>query len=231
MKGWVFADSAMENVIYIVLAIVWVIVQLAARSARKNKPPAPPSLGGEPDEAAPARPPALNPEEELRRFLRELSGAPPEPRPAASPPPPPLLARPAVSPGTGPTPSPGAMAQKLRERRRAKALAAPAPAKAPAAPPPIAPVATTTDTPPRVTILEDRLAPAIGNAPMAMPSIPMAAAVAIRSVTFSAGGPSRVRRRTALPRSRRALRQAVMYQAVLGPPRVLQPYGVKEWIG
>ena len=227
----------MENIIYIVLAIVWVIVQLAARGARKNKPPAPSSPplfgGGAPDDSDKARPPALNPEEELRRFLRELSGAPAEPRPAAAPPPPPPPppVTPAASPAAMPMATPRGMAQKLRERRRTRMAASPGPAPAPATPSAKAPAASASEAPPTVTILEDRLAPAIGNAPMAMPSIPMAPALAIRSVTFSAGGPSRVRRRTALPRSRGALRQAVMYQAVLGPPRALQPYGAKEFIG
>ncbi len=219
----------MENVIYIVLAIVWVIVQIAARSARKNKPAKPPELPpfhrDVPESADRGRPPALDPEEELRRFLRELSGAPAEPRPAAAPPPisPPARARPPMAATAAPTTGRGGKAWRKRHPVAPAADAVPLP------PPDSTPAAVPAETPTQVTLLEDRTAPAMGTVSMA--AVPMAAVQPFRSVTFSAGGPSRMRRRTALPRGRGAWSRAVIYQAVLGPPRGLQPYGEKELLG
>lgn len=102
------ASGGAGAVLWLVIIVFWAISTLAQKSREKKeaerrramRPPGPPGAPPAPP-PPPPRQEAADPEEELRRFLREITGMPPEPpkpRPAAPPPlppaePPPRMAR------------------------------------------------------------------------------------------------------------------------------------------
>ncbi len=210
------ADSGLENLIYIVVAIVWFVIQIAAQNAKRRKRQLPPPTMpmGEPP---PPPPSVLDPEEELRRFLKELSGesAPPPrptprappPTPSTAPPPPTFAPPPEIPPPPAATPPPIARPKPARPAVSRKR---------PAAPPPL----------PREEVVAaqtseraaDAVAPVSPTAPVSGLAFQGVAAFPI------AASARRRRRRVSLPMGRSALRRAVLYQTLLGPPRALEPY-------
>ena len=143
---WIQAGG-FENVLPFVILILWVIgkVMNARAGARAKRPPGPPPpvrQGGAPEAS-----PAESGEEQLRRFLAELTGT--EPPPAAPPPAPePLSVPPALPefrpaeparppmasslPGPSASPEPFSLRRSVAERHRRRRMR-------PAAPPPVPP--------------------------------------------------------------------------------------------
>lgn len=105
----ILAASDAGALIWIIIMIFWAISTLAQKAREKKEAerrralrPAGPSGAPVPAPPPPSEPKAVDPEEELRRFLREITGLPPEPPkpqppPAAPPPLPPSRHKPPAS--------------------------------------------------------------------------------------------------------------------------------------
>lgn len=213
----------MENLIYLVLAIVWVILQIATRNARRTRS-APPRQT--PDEEAGEsfpRAPAADPGEELRRFLRELSGQPAETPPPLPPKgePPPVGAPPSAVPSSASPPRRRSRRQRIETAvEPASVVSAPVSA-AVAAEPPQASEPVVVSAPPVA-------APQFSFRMMSLPAVPSAASRTVGAISSSAAVGAGARRRIRLPMGRADIRRGILYQVVLGPPRALQPYGTQE---
>ncbi len=219
MKGFWTADSTVENIIYILLALAWVVIQLVARNAKRKmeEPPAGPTR-------SPPRPPpsVLDPEEELRRFLRELSGetttspAPPPISTAPAPAPPPAFAPPSPPP-LMPSKAGRAHAEKVRRKPKSPSAAA--------FPPPHSAVVGTDrweapSVPPAAAYTEPARAavPLTPRSSLSF-SVPLPSPRSVGAFSTTFGPRSRRRLGDLRLRDRRTLRKAVLYQAILGPPR------------
>lgn len=215
----------MENLIYLVLAIVWVILQIATRNARRTRGAPPRRAPDEESEAPFPRAPAADPEEELRRFLRELSG-----QPAETPPPlPPKSEPPPVAAPPPPASGPASPPRRRSRRGRVETVVEPAPVVS-------APVSTAVAmAPPQASepiavAAPPAAPPQFSFRMMSLPSVPIAAARTVGALSFSTAIGAGPRRRTRLPMGRSDIRRGILYQVVLGPPRALAAYGTKETI-
>ncbi len=231
--------ASAEPIIFIVLAAIWVVVQILNRAGKSaprpkapgERPEAPPGRSETPDR--PVARPSASPEDELRRFLQELTGAPAEePRPAAPPPPPPppppMPRAPTSRPARAATRPPPAPSRRAAAPRRA-------------APHPFASVSTEAlraeekrMTRAAARGLSDTMRQAmqrragsatVGAAALklgmpAMPMLPPGAGAAFRAT------PGRAARHNRVPRGEPdALRRAVVLSTVLAAPRALAPPG------
>lgn len=214
----------MENLIYLVLAIVWVILQIATRNTRRSRGIPPDRASGDQTEAPIPRAPASEPEEELRRFLRELSG-----QSAESPPPLPPKSEPASPPIVAPPPAvPSSASPPRRRSRRQRVETTVEPAPVVSAP---VSVAVAAEPPPAsepvVVAAPPAAAPQFSFRMMSLPSVPIAATRPVGAITFPTANAAGARRRIRLPMGRADIRRGILYQVVLGPPRALQPYRTK----
>lgn len=220
------ADSGGEAVVWLFLAVIWVIAQLVSR-ARKGPSRPPPLPGG--------RSPV---EDDLQRLFKTISEAtrlPPTAPPTQEPP----LSRPmrpvpyGAPPQTAKPPPPRNFEARLREAHAARATAprpqpqarAPAPRQAPR-PSPVKPAwePTAHEAPPPLEVSDisqlgaTRLRAVLPNMPLLSGK-----GFRLRALTLPGAG-SQVRptpARLALFQGRQALKQAVIARVVLGPPKAL----------
>ncbi len=211
------ATSRFEGIVFLVMAVVWVIGQLAARSARQRRgapPGAPPRPDRGPGAPLPPRP-ADSPEAELRDFLEQLAGR--RARPAAVPPP---------VPGT---PVPAAPAAARPAARRAEPVArddrpgprAPRPSRARTAEAPPVAAGEHFDAKSPALARQRRLSAGAALSSMRMPTVALPAGNvgALRRFAIGTGrAASSIGFRPDL-HTRGALRRAVVYRTLLEPPR------------
>ncbi len=247
MNGsWIHAGG-FENVLPFIILALWIVgkVMNARAEARSRKPPA--------DDEAPApfprtsRPdtePAPSGEEQLRRFLADLTGddTPPPAPPPALPEPPPLPEFRPSAPVRPPmrtfmtesqaAPGPMSLRQKMAERRRLLRTlrAAPPPVPVPVHPAPTQPqqpypeYAAPTANAALVTMLGPQARTAV------MPASGM------QGITMAGPNMGSIGRLSALGRAgsttwairpllgnRRRLKEAMILRTILAPPRALDP--------
>lgn len=219
--------DAFENIVGLIILILWGVGRLVMS---RNKPAPPPSPAAPPSEAQ-------GPDDELRRLLEELSGgqpaapAAPPPEPSSSPPPPvsvrPREAGPAHAPMRPPPlperpASPSRPAPRHRRRptvtapshlERARAVGQDDASLAVRSSPPLAPTVSPGAAPLKVAIFS--------AAPRAvLPTQSFGGMATLRGAVTHRDSPNARRIRQWLS-SARTRRDAVVLAEVLGPPRAL----------
>lgn len=200
------AGSGKESLFWLVMAVVWVVVQIISRSAKKKR-----------GQASPARPPppsSAQPDTSLEDFLRSLGAEPAlPPSPVVEPEPAPMVAAEPAPP------------VRIRKRRAPRPLTPPppSPAPAPAGPEPGEAYEQAIKPPPGSEVV--RTGQRIRGM-MVIPKIPVINVRSLRvpglvfqgsSINNRSPGPGR------FPlKGRAALRQAMLHRLILEPPHVFE---------
>lgn len=235
------ANNAVEIITFLVLAVIWIAVQVLNRSARK--PPPPPRDTGRPKPESPPE----SPEDELRRFFEQLARSAedeaepaPDPSPAPSatrPPPPPRVytAPPPVPtraeetrPDAPPWPARPASTTGPRDVRKRRTIPFARQQKAPL-PPPALPTLDATEAAGLAGSLHKRMraGSAVGSrtVPLRMALPPLHSMQLRTSPTNSSAALSPAAALLMRGDRRQALRNAVIWSAIIGAPRALAPAG------
>lgn len=187
------AASGIEGIFFLVIAVVWVIIQIA--SARKKEGPTASSPQQKPEEDYTDY---SSPEDELRKFLQRLG------QPAPPPAPPPLPAAPARTssdPARGERTTAAAAMKKARERELPKRRPAP---------PPVVYEAQAIELPP----VQESLPDAYATSHVVIPSVPDVSEIA----PYQRIDPIIM---TSLS-SRGSLRKVLVLKEILGAPLALR---------
>ena len=242
MFGNVIRADATETLIGLVVLVLWVVGNIVSASKKRTQKPAPPPMGGKPQQPA-ATPPGLppemmgSPEDELRELLERLAGGVRRPAPPPIPPP--------LPPETVRHPQPQGLRERLRRHDRrprfrpAQGASATMPAPPPPRPPQVAAARPVAEENHYATVepvggrrtpdLRGAMASAVRIADVALPRIRIGPAAPLGG---SGGTMERGAGLTALAREmhgRRGLRHAFIVQTIVGPPRALQPYRQGEY--
>jgi len=229
MKELWAASNGLETLIYLLLGLAWVVIHIAQNAQRKGGGPRTPPGRPRPPSVPP---PALNPEEELRRFLSELSGetapaTPPPPSPTPVPPTRPRIPTMPSLPPASPRFEPSRATRRPTERPRPRP---PRPAFPPR--PEKAEAGAIGPTQALAELAISDIAPAPMGPPPTPGSSPFSVLYAVAPVTATGSFGKIVfpvstglcRHATVSLRGRAALQKAVLHQAILGSPRSVRPY-------
>ena len=238
----ILAQNGFEGLIFVVMAVVWAVVQVLNRVGRRT-PESPKGARGKPKRKPSERPgagPASPPEDDLRRFLEELAGV--EPKEETTTPPPLPQRRPATQPAgpprQQPTPTPAQRPATAPAPMRAPdqvrtAYTASPPNERTPSPKPFVPRSVSRKPEQKIAlrmeeagadILERFHDSSSGPLSISMPAFPM-----IRisgSAGLSVSSQEKQSGRTVFRTGDRAeLRRAVLLSAILGAPRAIAPVG------
>ncbi len=249
MNGAWIQAGGFENVLPFIILILWIVgkvMNARAEARARQKPPG--DAGPRPARrtSPPAVPEAGSGEEQLRRFLAELTGVEPPPpaevEPPAYEPPAPLPdlpplpgfrpagpARPPMVssvPGPSGSPEPFSLRRSVAERNRRRRMRPPPP---PPVPLPVAAPVRRAANAEAAASAEAMTAPRPQARPSVMPTPGLQGITmggphlgAIASAT-SAGRPHAAWNARALLAGRRRLREAMILRTILAPPRALDP--------
>jgi hypothetical protein len=201
---YLVADSGVEGLFWLVMAIVWVVVQIISRAAKQQR--------GRASPAQPRPPPGpTQPDTSLEDFLRSLGAE------TALPP------TPVAEPESAPAAAAPALSVRTRKRKAPRPLAPPPPAVMPTVG--AEPVPTPwREVPPPEAQIQPALRKIRGM--MVIPRIPIVHTPGLRIPGLAFRGDTATTLRRGRGRlsikNREALRHAMLYRLVLEPPHAFK---------